>query len=108
MSSGGCSTCLEVIFAVVLPPLGVFFRYGCCSVSISHLHTHPRRHHCMRVINLNLSPCCCCRVQSEFFISLLLTVLCYVPGIVYSLYVILRTPPEPPGIDGERPYDILA
>ncbi|CAD6336037.1 unnamed protein product [Miscanthus lutarioriparius] len=59
MSSGGCSTCLEVIFAVVLPPLGVFFRYGCCS--------------------------------SEFFISLLLTALCYVPGIVYSLYVILRT-----------------
>jgi uncharacterized membrane protein YqaE (UPF0057 family) len=35
MSSGGCSTCLEVIFAVVLPPLGVFFRFGCCSVSIS-------------------------------------------------------------------------
>ncbi|XP_066372684.1 low temperature-induced protein lt101.2-like [Miscanthus floridulus] len=76
MSSGGCSTCLEVIFAIVLPPLGVFFRYGCCS--------------------------------SEFFISLLLTALCYVPGIVYSLYVILRTPPEPPGIDGERPYDMLA
>jgi hypothetical protein len=47
-------------------------------------------------------------VQSEFFISLLLTVLCYVPGIVYSLYVILRAPPEPPGIDGERPYDMLA
>ena len=50
----------------------------------------------------------CVCVQSEFFISLLLTVLCYVPGIVYSLYVILRTPPEPPGIDGERPYDMLA
>ncbi|KAL6874118.1 hypothetical protein ACP4OV_014200 [Aristida adscensionis] len=77
MSSGGCSTCLEAIFAVVLPPLGVFFRYGCCS--------------------------------SEFFVSLLLTALGYVPGIVYSLCVVLRAPPEPPGIDGERPrYDLLA
>jgi hypothetical protein len=47
-------------------------------------------------------------LQSEFFISLVLTILGYVPGIVYSLYVILRTPPEPPGIDGERPYDMLA
>uniref|UniRef100_A0A453T498 Hydrophobic protein OSR8 n=1 Tax=Aegilops tauschii subsp. strangulata TaxID=200361 RepID=A0A453T498_AEGTS len=31
--SGGCSTCLEIVFAAVLPPLGVFFRYGWCSVS---------------------------------------------------------------------------
>ncbi|KAG8075108.1 hypothetical protein GUJ93_ZPchr0006g43957 [Zizania palustris] len=76
MSSGGCSTCLETIFSVVLPPLGVFFRYGCCS--------------------------------SEFFVSLALTALFYVPGIVYSVWVILKTPPEPPGIDGERPYYILA
>ncbi|CAM0909110.1 unnamed protein product [Alopecurus aequalis] len=76
MSSGGCSTCLETILVAVLPPLGVFFRYGCCS--------------------------------SQFFISLLLTILGYVPGIVYSVYVILKTPPEPPGIDGDRPYYILA
>ncbi|CAM0909097.1 unnamed protein product [Alopecurus aequalis] len=76
MSSGGCSTCLETILAAVLPPLGVFFRYGCCS--------------------------------SQFFISLLLTILGYVPGIVYSVYVILKTPPEPPGIHGDRPYYILA
>ncbi|XP_020198927.1 hydrophobic protein RCI2A-like [Aegilops tauschii subsp. strangulata] len=75
MSSGGCSTCLEII-AAVLPPLGVFFRFGCCS--------------------------------SEFFISLLLTVLGYVPGIVYSVYVVLKTRLELPGIDGDRPYYILA
>uniref|UniRef100_A0ACD5ZDS5 Uncharacterized protein n=1 Tax=Avena sativa TaxID=4498 RepID=A0ACD5ZDS5_AVESA len=75
MSSGGCSTCLETIFAAVLPPLGVFFRYGFCS--------------------------------SEFFISLLLTVFGYVPGIVYSVYVILKMPPELPSIDGDRPYYIL-
>jgi uncharacterized membrane protein YqaE (UPF0057 family) len=48
------------------------------------------------------------RAQSQFFISLLLTLLGYVPGIVYSVYVILKTPPEPPGIDGDRPYYILA
>ncbi|KAL5199822.1 hypothetical protein ABZP36_021025 [Zizania latifolia] len=47
-------------------------------------------------------------VQSEFFVSLALTALFYVPGIVYSVWVILKTPPEPPGIDGERPYYILA
>ncbi|BAF20144.1 hydrophobic protein LTI6A-like [Oryza sativa Japonica Group] len=75
--SGGCSTCLETIFSVVLPPLGVFFRYGFCS--------------------------------SEFVVSSALTALFYVPGIVYSVWVvILKTPPEPPGIDGERPYYILA
>ncbi|KAF7054459.1 hypothetical protein CFC21_062127 [Triticum aestivum] len=74
--SGGCSTCLEIVFAAVLPPLGVFFRYGWCS--------------------------------SEFFISLPLTILGYVPGIIYSVYVILKTPPELPSIDGDRPYYILA
>jgi hypothetical protein len=48
-------------------------------------------------------------VQSEFVVSSALTALFYVPGIVYSVWVvILKTPPEPPGIDGERPYYILA
>lgn len=42
--------------------------------------------------------------QSTGQISLLLTVLGYVPSIVYSVYVILKTPPDLPGIDGDRPY----
>uniref|UniRef100_A0A453LLY5 Uncharacterized protein n=1 Tax=Aegilops tauschii subsp. strangulata TaxID=200361 RepID=A0A453LLY5_AEGTS len=32
MASRSC-TFLEILLAVILPPLGVFLRYGCCSVS---------------------------------------------------------------------------
>ena len=34
--ANGC-TFLEVLLAIVLPPLGVFLRFGCCSVSLPPL-----------------------------------------------------------------------
>ncbi|KAF8393012.1 hypothetical protein HHK36_021253 [Tetracentron sinense] len=49
--------CCEIILAILLPPLGVCFRHGCCSV--------------------------------EFFICLILTILGYIPGIIYAIYAIV-------------------
>ncbi|RWR91255.1 hydrophobic protein OSR8 [Cinnamomum micranthum f. kanehirae] len=48
---------LEVLIAILVPPLGVFLRHGCCSM--------------------------------EFCICLLLTILGYVPGIIYAVYAIV-------------------
>ncbi|XP_027175762.1 UPF0057 membrane protein At2g24040-like [Coffea eugenioides] len=52
-----CEICCEIILAILLPPLGICLRHGCCTV--------------------------------EFFICLVLTMLGYVPGIIYALYAIL-------------------
>lgn len=48
---------LKIIFAVILPPLGVFMEVGLTSV---------------------------------FWLNVLLTILGYIPGIVHTLYVILK------------------
>ncbi|KAL5718276.1 hypothetical protein ACHQM5_011196 [Ranunculus cassubicifolius] len=58
-----CALCCEILIAILLPPLGVCFRHGCCSL--------------------------------EFFVCILLTILGYVPGIIYALYVILCVNDEP-------------
>ncbi|KAL8140631.1 hypothetical protein V2J09_006652 [Rumex salicifolius] len=52
----GSETLIEVILAILLPPVGVFLRYGC---------------------------------GVEFWICLLLTILGYIPGIIYALYVLV-------------------
>ncbi|GAA0160951.1 hypothetical protein LIER_39134 [Lithospermum erythrorhizon] len=52
-----CEIFLEVLIAILLPPLGVGFRHGCCSC--------------------------------EFLICLLLTLLGYIPGMVYAVYAIV-------------------
>ncbi|KAL2338534.1 hypothetical protein Fmac_012980 [Flemingia macrophylla] len=52
-----CEICCEIMIAILIPPLGVCFRHGCCSV--------------------------------EFIICLLLTILGYIPGIIYALYAII-------------------
>ncbi|XP_023639589.1 uncharacterized protein LOC111830941 [Capsella rubella] len=52
----GSETFLEIILAILLPPVGVFLRYGC---------------------------------GVEFWICLLLTILGYIPGIIYAIYVLV-------------------
>ncbi|CAM6009871.1 unnamed protein product [Sphagnum balticum] len=52
----GPYTFLDVLLAILLPPLGVFLKYGC---------------------------------QTEFWICLLLTILGYIPGIIYAIYVLV-------------------
>ncbi|KAM3698230.1 hypothetical protein ACB098_06G173000 [Castanea mollissima] len=52
----GSESFIEVILAILLPPVGVFIHYGC---------------------------------GVEFWIDLLLTILGYIPGIIYALYVLV-------------------
>ncbi|BBM97636.1 hypothetical protein MPTK1_1g07180 [Marchantia polymorpha subsp. ruderalis] len=47
---------IDVLLAIILPPLGVFLAFGCAV---------------------------------EFWICLLLTILGYVPGIIYAIYVLV-------------------
>ncbi|XP_052194084.1 salt stress-induced hydrophobic peptide ESI3 [Diospyros lotus] len=52
----GSATFLEILLAILLPPVGVFLRYG---------------------------------IGVEFWIDLLLTILGYIPGILYAIYVLV-------------------
>ncbi|KAL6844944.1 hypothetical protein ACP4OV_025603 [Aristida adscensionis] len=72
MASGRCCTFLEILLAIVLPPLGVFLHFGCCSM--------------------------------EFCICLLLTILGYIPGIIYAIYVLVALDSD----RHEREYYTLA
>ncbi|KAG0560189.1 hypothetical protein M758_10G156300 [Ceratodon purpureus] len=56
IGSRGAYTFVDVLLAIILPPLGVFLKYG---------------------------------LRSEFWICLLLTILGYIPGIIYAVYVIV-------------------
>nr|AEJ20974.1 cold-inducible protein [Caragana jubata] len=53
----GTATCIDIILAIILPPLGVFLKFGC---------------------------------NVEFWICLVLTILGYIPGILYALYVLTK------------------
>ncbi|KAL9234930.1 hypothetical protein vseg_009742 [Gypsophila vaccaria] len=57
MSDESTSTCIDILLAIILPPLGVFLKFGC---------------------------------KIEFWISLLLTFLGYLPGIIYAIWVITK------------------
>ncbi|CAF2126406.1 hypothetical protein BRARA_C03125 [Brassica rapa] len=53
----GTATFIDILLAILLPPLGVFLRYGC---------------------------------GVEFWICLVLTLLGYLPGIIYALFVLTK------------------
>ncbi|CAN8273391.1 unnamed protein product [Cochlearia groenlandica] len=55
--ASNCELFCEIVIAILLPPLGVCLKHGCCTV--------------------------------EFLICLILTILGYIPGIIYALYVIV-------------------
>ncbi|ESR41585.1 hypothetical protein CICLE_v10013710mg, partial [Citrus x clementina] len=57
MADGSTATCVDILLAVILPPLGVFLKFGC---------------------------------KAEFWICLLLTILGYIPGIIYAVYAITK------------------
>ncbi|KAL5723300.1 hypothetical protein ACHQM5_006714 [Ranunculus cassubicifolius] len=72
MTSSGALFC-EILIAILLPPLGVFFSHGLCTC--------------------------------EFLICLILTLLGYVPGIVYAIYVIVSRRNEEERPDYWRPIN---
>ncbi|KAI3896923.1 hypothetical protein MKX03_028358 [Papaver bracteatum] len=51
------ATFVDIILAIILPPLGVFLKFGC---------------------------------KVEFWICLVLTLLGYLPGIIYAIFVITK------------------
>ncbi|XP_038890692.1 UPF0057 membrane protein At4g30660-like [Benincasa hispida] len=55
--ANGCEICCEILIAILIPPLGVCLKFGCCTV--------------------------------EFCLCLILTLLGYIPGIIYALYAIV-------------------
>ncbi|ESW35279.1 hypothetical protein PHAVU_001G221700 [Phaseolus vulgaris] len=57
MADGSTATCIDILLAIILPPLGVFLKHGC---------------------------------KVEFWICLLLTILGYIPGIIYAVYAITK------------------
>ncbi|RLN28887.1 hypothetical protein C2845_PM05G11010 [Panicum miliaceum] len=70
----GSETFLEILLAILLPPLGVFLRYGIgVARSLASCPSIP-------------SPL---GSQVEFWICLLLTILGYIPGIIYAVYVLV-------------------
>ncbi|PWA86750.1 low temperature and salt responsive protein family [Artemisia annua] len=51
------ATFIDIILAIILPPLGVFLKFGC---------------------------------EVEFWICVILTLLGWLPGILYAIYVITK------------------
>uniref|UniRef100_A0A8I6WMN6 Uncharacterized protein n=2 Tax=Hordeum vulgare subsp. vulgare TaxID=112509 RepID=A0A8I6WMN6_HORVV len=56
LTAMGSETFVEILLAILLPPVGVFLRYG---------------------------------IGMEFWICLLLTLLGYIPGIIYAIFVLV-------------------
>ncbi|GJN10900.1 hypothetical protein PR202_ga29042 [Eleusine coracana subsp. coracana] len=67
--SDSTATCIDIILAIILPPLGVFFKCG-CSVS-----ARPTAH---------------LQLFIELLISIVLTVFGWIPGIIYAVWVITK------------------
>ncbi|KAF8732975.1 hypothetical protein HU200_015327 [Digitaria exilis] len=92
-----CCRCLELLCSVLLPPLGVCLRHGCCSVSPAPLSPFPPWLHARSA--LSPLPSLPFWVQMEFWISVLLTILGYLPGVLYAIYVICSVDPDRRGRD---------
>ncbi|RSH94172.1 plasma membrane proteolipid Pmp3 [Saitozyma podzolica] len=86
-----CSDIIKIVFAVILPPLGVFLERGCnadffinillTSASLPPLPTHsricqPPKSAPTRAIRLS---CASCSMRDA-----------YIPGIIHALYIILK------------------
>ncbi|TVT98483.1 hypothetical protein EJB05_06444, partial [Eragrostis curvula] len=68
------ATFVDLVLAIILPPLGVFLKYGCALLQNS-------RSDPFRAVG---------RPQIEFWICLLLSLFGYLPGIIYAVWAILK------------------
>jgi uncharacterized membrane protein YqaE (UPF0057 family) len=92
--SDGTATCIDIILAIILPPLGVFFKFGCGVRDFLISTTSSAAAFCLL--------CCsavpidrwllllACLLQVEFWICLILTFLGYLPGIIYAVWAITK------------------
>ncbi|KAK1281268.1 Hydrophobic protein LTI6B [Acorus gramineus] len=85
MASEGTLNCIDILLAIILPPLGVFLKFGC------HVYTNLIPYVCMYVlICFSVSIKTVIILQVEFWICLVLTLCGYLPGIIYAIYAITK------------------
>ncbi|KAH7546161.1 hypothetical protein FEM48_Zijuj01G0171100 [Ziziphus jujuba var. spinosa] len=72
-----CEICCEILIAILLPPVGVCLRHGCCSVSFFFFFNNFFK----KFVNTNF-----CLVTQKFPEEIKM---CYIPGIIYALYAIV-------------------
>ncbi|WVY98328.1 hypothetical protein V8G54_030479 [Vigna mungo] len=103
MAGDGTATCIDILLAIILPPLGVFLKYGCkvfinftCFFFLLHkdfsrnfgyyflFRVREFRVWLIQYMVDGLS------LQVEFWICLVLTLFGYIPGIIYAVYAITK------------------
>ncbi|KAF9669795.1 hypothetical protein SADUNF_Sadunf13G0001600 [Salix dunnii] len=80
------SNFIDILLAIILPPLGVFLKFGCGAefwicLLLTILGYIPGIIYAVYIIT---------KEQAEFWICLLLTILGYIPGIIYAVYIITK------------------
>ena len=80
------ATCIDIILAIILPPLGVFLKFG---IRVPNSFIFFILFHILLYFFL-IHFSCGWLSQVEFWICLLLTILGYIPGILYALYIITK------------------
>ena len=80
------ATCIDIILAIILPPLGVFLKFG---IRVPNSFIFFILFHILLYFFL-IHFSCGWLIQVEFWICLLLTILGYIPGILYALYIITK------------------
>ncbi|KAK3415942.1 hypothetical protein EUGRSUZ_H01335 [Eucalyptus grandis] len=89
-------TCIDILVAILLPPLGVFLKYGCKvktqhptppslssfdSFALASMQTWVGQFFGISGLESE---------HIEFWICLLLTILGYLPGIIYAIWIITK------------------
>lgn len=90
--SMGSETFLEVLLAILLPPVGVFLRYGCGVILLTQTLNFLTQNLLFSWTGLFFFFFFFWifgKMQVEFWIDLLLTILGYIPGIIYAIYVLV-------------------
>ncbi|KAF3787362.1 Hydrophobic protein [Nymphaea thermarum] len=77
----GTANCVDILLAIILPPLGVFLKFGC------KVNPPPR----FSLVFSSVKKMKRAKEKDiEFWITLLLTIFGYLPGIIYAVYAITK------------------
>lgn len=90
MADEGTATCIDILLAILLPPLGVFLKYGCKVVKLFLLFHANFKSKLSAIMLYNLEGLIFVFLQAEFWICLVLTFFGYIPGIIYAVYAITK------------------
>jgi uncharacterized membrane protein YqaE (UPF0057 family) len=88
--SDGTATCIDIILAIILPPLGVFFKFGCGVRDYYWYLVQRPLSAFFAAVQCRSIDDCYCLLQVEFWICLILTFFGYLPGIIYAVWAITK------------------